>query len=206
MIPLLAATRNLHKVREIQEILGDQFDVQNLSASREFPETIESGKTFEENAILKALAISKRNCGLVIADDSGLEVDALGGAPGLFSARYAGEGATGEENIAKLLDQLGQTIACGERPAARFRCVIALARDGKLLATFDGRVEGRIVDTPRGREGFGYDPIFMPNGFNQTFAELSAGTKNQISHRAQALAGLKMYLTSDLANPSQAIS
>jgi XTP/dITP diphosphohydrolase len=193
MISLLVATRNLHKVREIEQILGGNFDITNLSAHPELPETIESGKTFKENAILKAVAVSKIYLGLVIADDSGLEVDSLGGAPGVFSARYAGERATSEENVSKLLGELARAVAPGQR-TARFRCVIALARGGKLVASFDGTVEGHIVNTPRGKRGFGYDPVFVPSGFNQTFAELPSGTKNQISHRAKALQALKEYL------------
>jgi XTP/dITP diphosphohydrolase len=193
MISLLVATRNLHKVREIEQILGGNFDITNLSAHPELPETIESGKTFKENAILKAVAVSKIYCGLVIADDSGLEVHSLGGAPGVFSARYAGERATSEENVSKLLGELARAAAPGQR-TARFRCIIALARGGKLVASFDGTVEGHIVNTPRGKRGFGYDPVFVPRGFNQTFAELPSGTKNQISHRAKALQALKEYL------------
>jgi XTP/dITP diphosphohydrolase len=193
MLSLLVATRNLHKVREIEQILGGNFDITNLSAHPELPETIESGKTFKENAILKAVAVSKIYCGLVMADDSGLEVDSLGGAPGVFSARYAGERATSEENVSKLLGELARAAAPGQR-TGRFRCVIALARGGKLVASFDGTVEGHIVNTPRGKRGFGYDPVFVPSGFNQTFAELPSGTKNQISHRAKALQALKEYL------------
>jgi XTP/dITP diphosphohydrolase len=191
---LLVATRNAHKAREFREILGGQFEVCDLSTYPETPETIESGKTFAENAILKAVAVSKEHPGFVIADDSGLEVDALGGAPGIFSARYAGKHATDEENVDKLLGELaGSGVQAGER-SARFRCVLALARSGKILATFEGIVEGRIIDVPKGKQGFGYDPVFVPNGFAETFAELSADRKNRISHRAKALGKLKQYL------------
>jgi XTP/dITP diphosphohydrolase len=191
---LLVATRNAHKTREIQKMLGREFEVQDLAAYPDIPETIESGKTFAENAILKAVAVSKEHPGLVIADDSGLEVDALGGAPGIFSARYAGKHATDKENVAKLLRELARMDPPRQQRGARFCCVIALARDGKLLSTFDGVVEGRIVDSPRGKQGFGYDPVFVPNGFAETFAELSADRKNRISHRAKALKKVKQYL------------
>ena len=182
---LIVATRNAHKTREIQRILGADFAVRDLSAYPETPETAETGKTFEENAVLKATAASRQLPGLVVADDSGLEVDALGGAPGIYSARYAGQNATDEQNIDKLLSELAR-IERAKR-SARFRCVIALAREGKLLGTFEGVVEGVIVDSPRGTSGFGYDPIFIPQGFEQTFGELPGEVKNRISHRARAI-------------------
>lgn len=191
---LLVATRNAHKAGEFQEILGGQFEVHDLSAYPDIPKTIESGTTFTENAILKAVAVSKEDPGLVIADDSGLEVDALDGAPGIFSARYAGKRATDKENVDKLLGELARSgVQTGER-SARFRCVLALARSGEILATFEGIVEGRIIDIPKGRHGFGYDPVFVPKGFAETFAELASETKNRISHRAKALGNLKRYL------------
>lgn len=182
---LIAATRNAHKTREIQRILGADFAVRDLSAHPETSETVESGKTFEENAVLKATAASRQLPGLIVADDSGLEVDALGGAPGIYSARYAGPNATDKQNIDKLVSELAR-IERAKR-SARFRCVIALAREGKLLGTFEGVVEGVIVDPPRGRGGFGYDPIFVPQEFEQTFGELPAEVKNRISHRARAI-------------------
>jgi XTP/dITP diphosphohydrolase len=191
---LFVATRNAHKAREFREILGGQFEVCDLSTYPDIPETIESGKTFAENAILKAVAVSKEHLGLVIADDSGLEVDALGGAPGIFSARYAGTHATDKENVAKLLSELARVDPLRQQRGAGFCCVIALARNGKLLNTFDGVVEGGIVDSPRGKKGFGYDPVFVPNGLAETFAELSADRKNRISHRAKALEKVKQYL------------
>jgi XTP/dITP diphosphohydrolase len=191
---LLIATRNAHKRREIEEILGPDFEVQDLSAYPAMPNTIESGKTLAENAILKAVAVSTQSPGLVIADDSGLEVDALGGAPGIFSARYCAHGGTDEANVAKLLGGLERAGTRPEQRQARFRCVVAVARDGKLLATFEGAVEGQIAHFPRGKKGFGYDPVFVPNGFDKTFAELATETKNRISHRAQAVNKLKRYL------------
>jgi XTP/dITP diphosphohydrolase len=187
---LLLATRNAHKTREIQRILGVNFAVSDLSKRAEIPKPPENGKTFEENAILKAIAVSKELPNLVVADDSGLEVDALNGAPGIYSARYAGENATDKANIEKLLSELARQNVPADRRRARFRCVIAVASDNKLLRTFEGVVEGTIVDLPRGSHGFGYDPIYQPNGSDQTFAEMAPHLKNKISHRAKAIAAL----------------
>jgi XTP/dITP diphosphohydrolase len=191
---LIIATRNAHKTREIQRILGPAFTVSDLSAHPKIPEVRETGKSFEENAILKAVGASGHLPGFIVADDSGLEVDALGGAPGIFSARYAGENATDKENIEKLLGELAQNRADETNRSARFRCVIALARQGKLLGTFEGIVEGTIVERASGSHGFGYDPLFVPRGFEATFAELPAEVKNTISHRAKAIRGLTAKL------------
>jgi XTP/dITP diphosphohydrolase len=192
MHQLLLATRNSHKTREFAEILGDEFEVRDLADGAESPMVDETGLTFEENAILKAIETSKHFQELVVADDSGLEVDALQGAPGIHSARYAGENATDAANVAKLLAEL---MRCGPAPhSARFRCSLALARGGRILETFAGVVEGTIVIAPRGRAGFGYDPVFQPQGFEQTFAELSPAEKNQISHRAKAIRLLRAVL------------
>lgn len=200
---LLLASRNAHKTREFSEMLEDQFQICDLSGL-EIPPLKETGANFEENAALKAVTVSHqlleipRREGqpqhaihtLVVADDSGLEVDSLGGAPGVFSARFAGENATDQANLEKLLALLrGSTDR-----AARFQCVIALASDGKLLGTFNGAVEGTIIEFPRGAGGFGYDPIFLPNGFNQTFGEMTPRLKNRISHRAKAVAALRDFL------------
>jgi XTP/dITP diphosphohydrolase len=144
--------------------------------------------------VLKATAAARQLPGLVVADDSGLEVDALGGAPGIYSARYAGQNATDRQNIDKLLAELAR-IERAKR-SARFRCVIALAREGKLLGTFEGVVEGVVVDSPRGTSGFGYDPLFMPNGFGKTFGQLSPTEKDRVSHRARALEKLRVRLSS----------
>ena len=186
MIELVVATRNTHKTREIQHILGPDFRVRDLGAHPEIKEIVESGISFEENAKLKALTASKQLPALVIADDSGLEVDALDGAPGIYSARYAGTNATDTDKIDKLLRELVCVRATEDGRRARFRCVVAAARNGNLLATFEGIVEGRIADNVRGVLGFGYDPIFVPDGFEQTFGELPAEVKNAISHRAKA--------------------
>jgi len=186
VIELLVATRNRHKTREIQHILGPEFIVRDL-ADTEVPEIRENGTSFEENAKLKALVASRQLPGLVIADDSGLEVNDLGGAPGIYSARYAGANATNSEKIDKLLRELVRVRVTDHGRRARFRCVVALARNGDLLGIFEGKIEGKISDTARGDSGFGYDPIFIPDGFEQTFGELPEEVKNTISHRAKAI-------------------
>lgn len=187
---LLLATRNSHKTREFRELLGDRFELKDLRENPEIVMLKETGSTFQENAILKAVTISKHVDGLVIADDSGLEVDALNGAPGIYSARYAGENATDTSNVDKLLRVLENV----RQRSARFRCVIALARAGKVLHTFEGVAEGAIINIPRGKRGFGYDPVFQPTGFEQTFAEMAPELKNRISHRAKAVAALRAKL------------
>jgi XTP/dITP diphosphohydrolase len=191
---LIVATRNVHKAREVQTILGPEFEVSDLSAYPEISEIPETGMSFAENANMKALAVSKKLSGLVIADDSGLEVDALGGAPGIYSARYAGAKAADKQNIDKLLEELARIGAKDDERRARFRCVLALARGGRILGTFEGTVEGRITDRARGTHGFGYDPIFVPEGLEQTFGELPPELKNKISHRAQAIRALTANL------------
>jgi XTP/dITP diphosphohydrolase len=194
---LLLATRNAHKTREFGEILGPDVAVRDLSEEPEAPVIEETGATFADNAILKAVGISKHFPGLVVADDSGLEVDALNGAPGVFSARYAGTQATDAQNIARLLSEL--STRSDQRPfVARFRCVLAVARDGQLRNTVEGFIEGTIVDAPRGNSGFGYDPVFQPIGFDQTFGELPSETKNKISHRAKAIRAVRSALWSGL--------
>lgn len=187
-IPLLVSTRNAHKVGEIRAILGPRFRVCDLSALPDIPDVEETGETFEENAGLKALAASVRFDGWVIADDSGLEVDALNGDPGVRSARYAGKQSDDQANNALLLRNLDGIR--GKARSARFRCVIVLAKAGKILGAFSGAVEGTIINAPRGAGGFGYDPLFVPDGHCETFAQLGAETKNSLSHRARALQGL----------------
>jgi len=190
---LLLGTRNQHKTREFTQLLGPNFTLRDLTRTRDLPEIRENGRAFEDNAVIKAIAISKIfPHEMVIADDSGLEVDALNGAPGIFSARYDGEKASDQRNVEKLLRELqGAT----ER-SARFRCVIALAKSGKLVTTVTGEVAGTITKSPLGENGFGYDPIFLPKGFEGTFAELPSETKNAISHRAKAVAELVRYFNS----------
>ena len=194
MQQLIVATRNVHKSNEFQRILGPDFAVYDLSEHPEIPETVERGKTFEENAVLKATGASKELSGLIIADDSGLEVDALGGAPGIYSARYAGQNASDKHNIDKLLSELAQTSARQDQRSARFRCVLALAESGRILGVFEGVVAGTIIELPRGRNGFGYDPIFLPKGLDHTFGELAPAEKDRLSHRARALEKLRPFL------------
>ena len=193
MLQMLAATTNKHKVREFQEILEDlkeKINIITTDAVPNFPEIIEDGTTFEENAMKKAKEASAYADMVAMADDSGLVVEALGGAPGIYSARYAGEGATDADRIAKLLKNMeGKT-----NRKARFVCVISLAYRGNLAAQFRGEVEGTIIDAPRGENGFGYDPLFVPEGFERTYAQITAEEKNDISHRANALRKLKELL------------
>ena len=191
MIPLLIATRNAHKTREFAALLGGDFNISDLANNKHAPEVEETGTTFEENARLKAISASGFNPGLlVLADDSGLEVDALAGAPGVRSARYAGANARDGDNVRKLLSALREM----RHRTARFRCVIALARDGKMIHVANGSVEGLIAEGTHGTNGFGYDPIFIPRGFDRTFAELSDVEKGAISHRAKAVASVKLFL------------
>ena len=185
---LLVSTRNAHKVAEIREILGSTFEVLDLSTIAGVGEVEETGVTFEENATLKALAVSGHFDGWVIADDSGLEVDALDGAPGVWSARFSGDGATDASNRALLLEKLEGVR--GKERSARFRCVIVLARAGRKLAAFSGSVEGVVINQEKGAGGFGYDPLFVPEGHCETFAQLGSDVKNALSHRARAIAGL----------------
>jgi len=192
---LILASCNPHKTREFRELLGRNFEVKDLSSNPEITMPKETGRTFEENAILKATSVSKLMEGFVIADDSGLEVHALNGAPGIYSARYAGEKASDTANLAKLLGELRNAA----NRSGRFRCVIALAKAGRVLGTVEGVVEGAIVDQARGNGGFGYDPVFQPNGFAETFAEMAAALKNKVSHRAKAVAALREKL-SELAD------
>jgi len=200
MTRLLFATRNAHKTRELAAILGGDFALEEVSSRANAPEIIENGKTFAENASIKALAISRAfPQEVVIADDSGLEVLALEGAPGIFSARYAGAEASDRANVEKLLFEL--RAAKSQDRSARFVCVIALAKEGKMIAVFEDEIRGAITEAPRGQKGFGYDPVFVPAGSNKTFAELPLETKNKISHRARAAKKLREYFRT--ARPSE---
>jgi XTP/dITP diphosphohydrolase len=196
MPSLLVATRNAHKTSEIAAMLAGYFDVSDLLSLPGAPDVEETGVTFAENSAIKALAISRHTGSWALADDSGLEVNALGGEPGVRSARYAGVGATDADNNSMLLSRLAE-VPLAPR-SARFRCVLALARDGELIATFDGVVEGRLVESLRGSGGFGYDPLFIPEGYDTTFGELPPAIKNAISHRSRALAKFRGWLE---ANP-----
>jgi XTP/dITP diphosphohydrolase len=187
---LVLATRNAHKTREFRELLGQSFEIKDLSSNPGIIVPKETGSTFEENAILKATSVSKWFEGLVVADDSGLEADALNGAPGIYSARYAGESAGDTANVDKLLSELSKVT----QRSASFRCVIALARAGEVLGAVEGIVKGTITDQPRGHSGFGYDPVFQPLGFADTLAEMAPQQKNEISHRSKAVAALRERL------------
>lgn len=185
---LLIATRNRGKAAEIRALLGPglqkNVEVLTLPDMPTAVDTRETGKTFVENARIKALHYAKEHKILCIADDSGLSVDALGGRPGVHSARYAGSQATDEQNIEMLLSEL----ASRPRPwNAAFICVAAAALPGRVIAEATGRVEGEIVPTPRGGGGFGYDPVFRVKGSSKTMAEHTVEEKNRISHRGQAI-------------------
>ena len=192
-MPLLIATKNAHKTAEIAAMLP-AWEVSDLTAHPDIPAPDETGATFAENAAIKAVAASQRFAGLVLSDDSGLEVDALGGAPGVISARYAGPAATDADNRARLLRELHAAGARGQARTARFRCAMALAEKGVVIGTFAGAVEGIIINEEKGAGGFGYDALFVPDGFCETFAQLAGETKNQLSHRARALAQVIAFL------------
>ena len=183
---IVLATRNLHKVEELSRMLAG-VDVEILTC-RDFPslpEVVEDGATLEENAIKKAEEVSAGTGLPAVADDTGLEVDALGGAPGVFSARYAGPEATYDDNNRKLLTDLA-----GRAPAERravFRCVVAVAAPGAETRFAEGRTEGTILEAPRGDAGFGYDPVFLPDGHDRTYAEMTQEEKNALSHRGKAM-------------------
>lgn len=181
------ATSNPGKLREFQ-LAAPDFEVRALAGKPAPPE--ETGATFEENAVAKAEYYGRFCQGYLFADDSGLEVDALGGAPGVYSARYAGEHATDRQNNALLLERMQR---CGDR-TARFVCVIALVKDARLVRTFRGSVEGRILEAARGLGGFGYDPLFYYAPFGYTFGEAPIEDKMKVSHRAQALQAMFAYL------------
>lgn len=181
---LVIATRNPHKLEEIHAI----FDFQGLEVCSAFdfphiPDVVEDGDTLEANAVKKALEICRATGLPALADDSGLEVEALNGEPGVYSARWSGEGCSYADNNAKLLRELADK----ENRRAQFRTVIAIALPGKEPLTVEGSVQGIIIEELRGEKGFGYDPLFMPEGHEQTFAELPPEVKNRISHRARAL-------------------
>ena len=180
---LILATRNAHKTEEIRHIIGDRFEVLDVTSFPDLPEIEETGTTFLENARLKALGISRRIEGWVLADDSGLEVDALGGAPGVWSSSFGGE----EGNHAKNNERLMKEMNGKADRSARFRCTLVLAKDGEEMAVFTGTVEGRIAESSSGNGGFGYDPLFIPEGHTATMADVGASVKSTLSHRAMAI-------------------
>jgi XTP/dITP diphosphohydrolase len=187
---LYCATTNPGKLREFRLALADSLGVEALPGLASVTPCEETGTTFEENAVQKALYYSKHCDGFLFVDDSGLEVDALGGEPGVYSARYAGLGATDEANNRLLLDRMR---GIRER-SARFVCVVALAKSGELVRTFRGEVEGQLAEEGRGVNGFGYDPLFYYPPFGCTFGEAPLGRKMDVSHRSQALHSMRVYL------------
>ncbi len=192
---ILIATRNPGKVREFAQALEPEgFEVCGMDTLANADEIEDTGETFAANARLKAEGYSNRTDMLVLADDSGIEVDALDGAPGVQSARYGGPGLDEEERTRLLLQELDGVPE--ERRTARFRCALVLARDGKTLATFDGVIEGRINHTPEGENGFGYDPLFFHPPSGCTTAQLAPAEKQKVSHRGQAIAALLRALLS----------
>ncbi|MBO5668218.1 MAG: RdgB/HAM1 family non-canonical purine NTP pyrophosphatase [Lentisphaeria bacterium] len=193
MAYIVAATGNQHKLAEYAQLLdGQNIELKSLNDYPGYPEPEENGSSFEENARIKALAACKYCDVPAFADDSGLEVEALDGRPGIHSSRYA---ATDSERIAKLLKELDGV----ENRRARFVCVIAIAANGEVIETFEGEVKGTILTAPRGENGFGYDPIFQPDGFDKSFAELTQDEKNRISHRANAYAKALEFVEDEMS-------
>ncbi len=189
--PLCIATRNQHKCTEMAPVLSPFWEVK---CSADYPEMnayddiAETGDTFQTNAEIKAVATSRIVIDYVLSDDSGLECDALDGAPGVFSARYGGIPSSPEKNNAKLLQELERVGATTpQQRSARFRCVLVLAKEGEVIGTFDGVCEGTIALGPKGTHGFGYDPLFIPQGYTRTFGQLGEKTKMGLSHRGLAL-------------------
>jgi XTP/dITP diphosphohydrolase len=192
--PVVLASANPKKAAEIAEILGDRVAL--VPRPSEVPDVVEDADTFEGNARLKAVALVEATGMAALADDSGLEVDGLGGEPGVFSARYAGEGASDEDNVARLLREL-DAVGAVESSArtARFRAVLVLRRPDGIEVVVEGSVEGTIATGTRGEGGFGYDPVFVPtDGDGRTFGEMGAAEKHAISHRGRALAALVAQL------------
>jgi XTP/dITP diphosphohydrolase len=186
---LLFATNNVHKLREVREMLEPSFSVKSLADLHLDVDVPETQDTIEANALQKARFIYEKTGMNCFADDTGLEIDALDGRPGVYSARYAGEGCSFDDNIRKVLSELEGE----EKRNARFRCVVCLIIDGKEHL-FEGRVNGMILSERRGTGGFGYDPVFVPDGQSQTFAEMPPHLKNGISHRARAVGKMMRYL------------
>lgn len=192
MAHLLIATNNAGKLSELRNILGElPINLLTLSDLEIVEDIAETGNTFEENAAIKAAGFARLAKLPTLADDSGLAIDSLDGRPGIFSARYAGENASDEDRIRKVLSEM----EAAQTRTARFVSATALSdADGNIIASVEGTCEGTIIDEPRGASGFGYDPIFLPDGFDKTFAELDAETKNRISHRGNALSKIIPFL------------
>jgi len=186
---LVFATNNQHKLTEVNDIVGDTFRVLSLKDIGCFDDIPETADTLEGNALLKARHVKQKYGYDCFADDTGLEIKALHNAPGVYSARYAGEAKDAKANMLKVLEELkNQTDR-----SARFRTVIALII-GEEESLLEGSIEGTIINEPRGKAGFGYDPVFLPHGYSQTFAEMETGVKNSISHRAEAIKKLKQWI------------
>ncbi len=192
MKSLVFATNNKHKLEEVHAILHDKFYVRSLAEIGCFDEIPETSPTIEGNALQKAQYIVNHFNTPCFADDTGLEVEALDGRPGVYSARYAGENATYDDNVDKLLEELKDK----SNRKARFKSVVALVDEGRELL-FEGIINGTIIHERRGNSGFGYDPVFVPEGYDQTFAEMPPALKNSISHRALAVEKLVNYLITD---------
>ena len=190
---VLLATRNAKKLTELRRILADEIEVVGLDDVAAYPEEPETGATFADNALIKARAGARATGLATVADDSGIAVDAMNGMPGVLSARWSGRHGDDRANLELLLGQLADTP--DERLGARFVCAAALVRPGGSEVVTEGVMPGRLVREPRGSNGFGYDPIFVPDGFSVTSAELSAEEKDAISHRGQALRALVPHLT-----------
>ena len=190
---IVLATQNKHKIAEIKNILSDidHLEILDLSIFPQIDPIIENGTTLKSNALIKAEAVFKHTNILALADDTGLMVDYLLGAPGVLSARYAGENVTYQDNNKKLIKELGGIPP--RRRTARFKCCMALV-DNNINKTFETAIEGKIATEPYGKNGFGYDPIFIPAKYNKTYAELSDTEKNKISHRYQSLLLVKDFL------------
>ena len=194
MNKIVLATRNAHKILEIKTILRDlPLEILTLNDVPTVPELREDGETFQDNSLQKARTVHEYTKLPALADDSGLEVFYLNGRPGVFSARYAGANASDEQNNRKLLGEMRGVAP--RRRKAQFRAVLTLV-DGTRVDVTEGLCPGKLAESPRGTNGFGYDPIFMPDGFPCTYAELTADEKNKISHRARALAAMRMVLQS----------
>lgn len=199
MSKIVLATGNKHKAEEFKDLFsGSKFKLLSAGKFGGMPKVKENGYTFHANAYLKAFALSKqlKKKHWVIADDSGLEVDFLGGEPGIYSARYAGVTASDTENVEKLLANLKGVSKSKRR--SRFRCVLCLIDKEGGSFYFEGACEGRIDLEPKGKSGFGYDPIFIPDGYEASFAELGESIKSQLSHRAQAVKACKKYFKTKL--------
>jgi len=195
---LLIATQNAHKVGEIRDLLnGLTLPIESLQDRSPIQEPVEDQLTFEGNALLKARYYANHFASVCLADDSGIEVDAIGGAPGVFSARYAGEHCSDDDNNAKLLHELVGVPS--DARTARFVCCAALKAPEGLEHVVRGTIEGRIADACFGENGFGYDSLFIPDGFQDTFGVLAPGIKAGISHRAQAFEQMKTYITESIA-------